>query len=82
MTSMHDDASIEFELGGTSDDYIDLSNNVSVREGQKKTKANGDDVEANDAKAPTNYFLHSLFSQVDISLNGTQVTTSTNTNAY
>jgi len=31
---------------------------------------------------PTNLWLHSLFSQVDISLNGTQVTTSTNTYPY
>lgn len=48
----------------------------------KIMKSNGGDLEANDALAPTNYFLHSLFSQVDISLNGTQVTTSTNTYAY
>ena len=31
---------------------------------------------------PTNLFLHSLFSQVDISLNGTLVTPSTNTYPY
>jgi len=31
---------------------------------------------------PTNLSLHSLFSEVDISLNGTQVTTSTNTYPY
>jgi hypothetical protein len=81
MTSMNDDAPIEFEIGGTGDDYIDLGNTyLFVR--VKITKANGDDLEANDAVAPTNYFLHSLFSQVDISLNGTQVTTSTNTYAY
>ena len=35
-----------------------------------------------DPVGPINLFLHSLFSQVDISLNGTLVTTSTNTYPY
>jgi len=35
-----------------------------------------------DPVGPVNHWLHSLFSQVDISLNGTQVTTSTNTYPY
>ena len=35
-----------------------------------------------DTVKPVNLWLHSLFSQVDISLNGTQVTSSTNTYSY
>jgi hypothetical protein len=77
MTSMNDDAPIEFEIGGTGDDY-----NTYLFVRAEITKANGDDLEANDAAAPTNYFLHCLFSQVDIFLNGTQVTTSANIYAY
>ena len=35
-----------------------------------------------DPIGPVNLWLHSLYSQVDISLNGTQVTTSSNTYPY
>jgi len=48
----------------------------------KITKRNGTALEATTVVAPVNLFLHSLFSQVDISLNGTQVTSSTNTYPY
>ena len=45
----------------------------------KVTKINGQDLDDDAAVGPVNLFLHSLFSQVDISLNGTLVTSSTNT---
>ncbi|HSN23010.1 MAG TPA: hypothetical protein VLS45_02370, partial [Methylomicrobium sp.] len=48
----------------------------------KLTKADGTDLDANAAVGPVNLFLHSLFSQVDISLNGTQITPATNTYPY
>lgn len=45
-------------------------------------KANGENLEAANMVGPVNNFLHSLFSQVDVSLNGTLITSSTNTYAY
>jgi len=43
---------------------------------------NGNNIANDTPVGPVNLFLHSLFSQVDISLTGTQVTTSTNTYPY
>ena len=48
----------------------------------KVTQANGDDLDLADPVGPVNNWLHSLFSQVDVYLNGTLVTPSTNTYAY
>ena len=47
----------------------------------KVTCANGDDLDLADPVGPVNNWLHSLFSQVDVYLNGTPVTPSTNTYA-
>ena len=41
-----------------------------------------DDLDLDDPVAPVNNWLHALFSQVDVYLNGTLVTPSTNTYAY
>ena len=46
------------------------------------TRANGDDLDLTNPVGPVNNWLHSLFSQVDVYLNGTLVTPSTNTYSY
>jgi hypothetical protein len=72
---------IEFDVNATGEDYLDLANSLlHVR--AKIVKASGEDLEAASTVGPVNNFLHSLFSQVDVSLNGTLITSSTNTNAY
>jgi len=48
----------------------------------KIVNMDGTDTADADPMGPINLWLYSLFSQVDISLNGTQVTTSTNTYPY
>jgi len=48
----------------------------------KVVQANGADLAADAAVSLVNLFLHSLFSQVDISLNGTLITSLTNTYPY
>jgi len=48
----------------------------------KITQNDGTNLFADAATGPANLFLHSLFSQVDISLNGTLITASTNTYPY
>ena len=48
----------------------------------KVTRANGDDIDLADPVGPVNNWLHSLFSQVDVYLNGMLLALSTNTYAY
>jgi hypothetical protein len=74
-------APIEFDVTATGDDYLDLANSFLCVLA-KITRINGDDLDAADTVGPVNNFLHSLFSQVDVSLNGTLITSSMNTYAY
>jgi hypothetical protein len=79
--SLTDGAHIGFEVSSSGDDYINFANSyLYVR--AKITRTNGNNVDNDDTVGPVNNFLHSLFSQVDISLNGTLITNSTNTYPY
>jgi hypothetical protein len=81
LTSVADGSPIEFDISGTGEDYIDFANTMLYVK-VKITAQNGNDLAVDAAVGPTNLFLHSLFSQVDISLNGTLITSSTNTYPY
>ena len=77
------DNAITFLIAGT-DEYIDLSKtiltvtgNIMKKDGTSKLAGGG---QAN--VAPVNNFLHSLFRQVDVYLNGKQVTPAMGTYAY
>ena len=77
------DSAITFLIAGT-DEYIDLSKtiltvtgNIMKKDGTTKLTGGG---QAN--VAPVNNFLHSLFKQVDVYLNGKQVTSAMGTYAY
>ena len=77
------DSAITFLIAGT-DEYIDLSKtiltvtgNIMKKDGTTKLTGGG---QAN--VAPVNNFLHSLFRQVDVYLNGKQVTPAMGTYAY
>ena len=72
---------IEFSIPGSGDDYIDLAN-TTLHVQVKVTQPNGADLDAAAPVGPVNNWLHSLFSQVDVFLNGTLVTQSTNTYPY
>jgi hypothetical protein len=48
----------------------------------KILRIDGADLAGGDTVGPVNNFLHSLFSQADVSLNGTLITSSTNTYPY
>ena len=81
VTTVSDGSPIEFDVSGTGDDYVDFANTMLYVKA-KVTQANGNDL-ADDANVgPVNLFMHSLFSQVEISLNGTLITSSTNTYPY
>ncbi|KAK2180984.1 hypothetical protein NP493_417g02026 [Ridgeia piscesae] len=72
---------IEFLIPGSGDDYLDVANTylfVIAR----ITQANANNIEAAAEVGPVNNWMHSLFSQVAVSLNGTLVSPSTNTYPY
>ena len=76
-------SAITFLIAGT-DEYIDLSKtiltvtgNIMKKDGTSKLDGGG---QSN--VAPVNNFLHSLFRQVDVYLNGKQVTPAMGTYAY
>ena len=81
LTTVGDDSPIEFDINGNGEDYMDLANTMLyVR--AKIVRMDGTTIEEDTPIGPVNLFLHSLFSQVDISLSGTQLTTSTNSYPY
>ena len=76
------DSAITFLIAGT-DEYLDLSKTILYVEG--KILKGGDDPLSGGGQtnvAPVNNFLHSLFKQVDVYLNGKQVTPAMGTYAY
>ncbi len=78
----NDDGPITFLAAGT-EDYVDLSKTILFVEG-KVVKADGTNLSGDEQAniAPVNNFLHSLFKQVDVYLNGKQVTPAMGTYAY
>ncbi len=64
---------IEFNIRGSADDYIDLSNTMFVMR-CKITKADGTTALPSDAYATTtNNFMHSLFSDISLTIGDKQV---------
>ena len=77
----HTDSPINFLVTGT-DEYIDLSKTILTVTGKiVKDKTVLDSSNQADV-APVNNFLHSLFKQVDVYLNGKQVTPAMGTYPY
>jgi len=70
-----------FDVCGSGDDYVDCANTM-LHVKAKVTNEKDTDLAVGAAVGPVNLFLHSLFSQVDISFNGTLITFSTNTYPY
>ncbi|KAG8233813.1 hypothetical protein J437_LFUL008033 [Ladona fulva] len=71
VSSLSDDAPLEFVVPGHGDEYVDLSHtliNITARITGIK------DEEQNILYGPVNLWLHSLFSQIDIFLNQKLVT--------
>ena len=78
ITSLDSGGPIEFVVPGAGDAYIDLANTyLFVR--AKIIRGAGTNLADDAPVAPVNNWLHSLFSQVDVYLNDTQVTSSSNT---
>ena len=72
---------IEFVVSGSGEDYMDLANSY-IQIQAKITNADGSNLADDAAVAPVNLWLHSLFSQVDLSLNEKLISSSANTYPY
>ena len=77
----NNDSAITFVIAGT-DEYLDLSKTILVVEGKVIEGSGGALSTGQSSIAPVNNFLHSLFRQVDVYLNGKQVTPAMGTYAY
>jgi len=67
-----DQNDLDFLIPGDTETYIDPDNELYVR--GKIVGADGKDLAAPDFTAGTNNFLHSLFSECSVSLNGVNIT--------
>ena len=82
LTTLTDDGPIEFNISGSGEEYVDLSETYLMVTATIK-KPDGTSLTNEDTEiGPVNYWLHSLFSQVDFSVNERLVTPSTNTYPY
>ena len=82
ITAVKDsDDTIEFKIAETDSEYIDLKNSF-IRVKAKIVDADGEILGVTADVAPVNFWLHALFSQIDMTLKDTLVTTSNNTYPY
>ncbi|XP_071478000.1 uncharacterized protein F54H12.2-like [Diadema antillarum] len=81
LTNIGDATPIQFHLQGSTDEYTDLSQTFLHLQ-VKVVNGDGTPIGENEKVAPTNLFMHSLFSDVDLMLNDRLVTPSTNTYPY
>jgi hypothetical protein len=82
IAAITDHGPIEFFIPGNEERYLDL-NETYLHVKARVERVDGADLEQdNDKPIPVNLWLHSLFSQVDVSLNNTRITSSTDTYPY
>jgi hypothetical protein len=76
-----DSGPIEFNSPGTGDEYLDPASTYLYVSCRIK-KSDGTDVAAEDEVGPENLLLHSLFGQVDVTLNDKLISSSSGNYAY
>ncbi|GFW51141.1 uncharacterized protein F54H12.2 [Trichonephila clavipes] len=81
LSKVFDNAPVEFNISGSAEVYIDL-NQTQLYVKAKIVKMDNTPITKDDTIGPVNLFLHSLFSQVDVSLNDHVVSNSSNTYPY
>ena len=81
LSSLSPSAPTEFAISGGGTECLDVKDtNLHVR--AKVTQADGTSLAAGVDVASVNDWLHTLFAQVDVSLNGTLISPSENTYGY
>ncbi|GBM22488.1 Uncharacterized protein F54H12.2 [Araneus ventricosus] len=81
LSNIRDGSPVEFHISGSGDEYLDLADSY-IHVKAKITKSDGAPLPDNEPVAPVNLFLHSLFSQVDVSLNDRIISSASNTYPY
>ena len=81
IATLSDATPIEFSVPGDGQQYFDL-NNVLLYLKVRIVKPDGANLANDDNVGPTNYFMHSLFEQVDVTLGDTVITAPSNTYPY
>ena len=81
LTDVVDSDSIEFNIAGSTEHYLDLAHTL-INVKAKIVNENGTDLGADVSVAPVNLMLHSLFSEVDVTLNDKLISSSSNTSPY
>ena len=81
LSSITDSGPIEFDVSSSGKNYLGFTNTQLLVKA-KITRGNGEDITDADHVGEVNLFLHSLFQQVDVSLNDVQVSQSAGTYAY
>ena len=81
ISSLNHAAPIEFVVNGSGQEYIDLAN-TQIYVKTQIVQANGDNIPNDAAVGPVNNLLHSLFSEVDVKVNDTLLSSTNNTYSY
>jgi hypothetical protein len=81
ISSIRKGSTIEFSISGDGDFYLDLSESLMYAT-VKITEADGSELKDPTHVKPTPLLLSSLFSQVDVFLNGKLLSSASDTNAY
>ncbi len=81
ISSLLDGSPIEFNVAGTPEEYVDLSQ-TKLHIKAKITNADGTRIAQAAQVAPANLFLQSLFSQCEVSLNERLVSVASNNYSY
>src|SRR5437867_8049880 len=81
VSAISDSMPIEFEINGAGTSYIDLSQTQLIVRVQL-LKGDGTAIDNTSHVAPCNLLLHALFSEIDVKLNCTLITSSNNTYPY
>jgi len=80
ISTINEGYSIDFHVSASSEEYFDLMH-THIHVQAQTTKADGTNLDDGAAVGPTNYWLHSVFSQLGIYLNDKLVTDSSHTYA-
>ncbi|XP_077869809.1 uncharacterized protein F54H12.2-like [Saccoglossus kowalevskii] len=75
------DGPIEFVIPSAGSDYIDIGSTL-LHIKAKITNANGSNLAADATVGPANLWMHSLFIQIDVYLNGKQISDASPTYSY
>lgn len=81
LSNIRDGGPIEFNISGNGEEYMDLAASY-LHVKAKVLKADGTVLPEKEPVSAVNLFLHSLFSQVDVSLNERNISSASNTYPY